>query len=391
MTFKEFDRTIDPRRLWNAAEFAQNYLRVVDGKNNGGGKRLREEVLYPRILDHLGDVSGKLLLDAGTGEGSIGRLAFRGGARVMGIDISILLLQEAYNRSARQEAVALADINSPTLLPFKADTFDAITCSLVLMWIPDITSVGQEFARISKPGSTIVIPILNPNVDQGVVAGQKAIDRTVKFPYFERSVEDYLKLLQSKPDGNIHPKRLRLQKTEYVRPSLDTLTKYPQMISRTFSPEFVILTFENTLELENRKQAVVLLLYNEKGQALFVHRTGTRPSLPDRWALPSETMENETLGDAVRRAGREELGINITGFRNIETFSANGNGNDLPTTHLICVEANQYTGKIENRVPLEFDEMLWLRFDAFFRSFPDDAKIGPLLKLLRQRHKEFER
>lgn len=85
--------SLSPAQAWN--KYADSYLQTVDGlnPNNGKGKRFRELVLYPHIFQTMGDLTDKEVLDAGTGEGSVARLALHKNAkRATGIDISVPLM-----------------------------------------------------------------------------------------------------------------------------------------------------------------------------------------------------------------------------------------------------------------------------------------------------------
>lgn len=239
-----------PENLWriNAGQF----LDVVDGKNNGEGSYIREGVLYPKVLNHLGSVNGKKILDAGCGDGIIGRLAMKRGAKVFGCDIVEEFLQEARRRSNNEEQVVLADLRQP--LPFTTDSFDRICLNLVLMWIPEIDGIIKETYRITKPGGKVVISLLHPwtalskvdnsdpnqpllilqnNIQDGIF--MRTVNKTAgPYTYYQRSLANYVNAFtkegfQMNPGDGID---------EVAAPKNSKVSE-----ARKLFPEFVILTF----------------------------------------------------------------------------------------------------------------------------------------------------
>lgn len=241
----------NPIQAW--IEHADGYVNVVDGKNDGRGKLLREEVLYSHLLRQFKDLEGKTVLDAGTGEGSFARLLLEHGAKkVIGIDIVETLAQEAVFRSYGKEEVVIADLNTDPnetgqpknicRLPFADSSFDAIVCSLVAMWIPNIQGLGPEFARISKRAAPVVIAILNPTFNKSDKNGMKLIDNTAgPFPYFNRSGQKYKRSLERRSANSQLP-YLHLVDTEYAAPHGRDLVRHPSLIPRLI-PEFIIYSF----------------------------------------------------------------------------------------------------------------------------------------------------
>lgn len=148
----------------------------------------------------------------------------------------------ARERSSSREHLVEGNLNDMGLdhfLPFSSNSFDLVTCSLVLMWIPNIDGLGAEFARVLRPEGRAIITILNPLVNKPSEEDYKTIDHYAgPFPYFYRTVPDYKETLQqpSKEDRSSH---LKLSKTSYVRPPLDLIMHDPKIFSRAIFPEFI--------------------------------------------------------------------------------------------------------------------------------------------------------
>jgi 2-polyprenyl-3-methyl-5-hydroxy-6-metoxy-1,4-benzoquinol methylase len=96
----------------------------------------REYLLLPSLLELIGEVKGRRVLDAGCGEGFLSRLLARQGASVTGIDISTMLLEEARRQEKEQPLNITYLQGSVTDLPDMGG-FDTVVSSLVLPIIPD--------------------------------------------------------------------------------------------------------------------------------------------------------------------------------------------------------------------------------------------------------------
>ncbi len=98
------------------------------------------------------------ILDVGSGAGQIIRHLLRVShptAEIIGFDLSAEMLRRARERlrSDRPMFVA-ADMMQ---MPFRDNSFDCITCGYVLEHIPDPLPGLAEFARVLKPGGTVML------------------------------------------------------------------------------------------------------------------------------------------------------------------------------------------------------------------------------------------
>lgn len=116
-----------------------------------------EEQILPLAARHL--AGARRVLDVGTGEGQVARLAARlGAARVVGVDPSRNQLALARRRAggpcyARAAAEAL---------PFPDRAFDAVVACLVLEHVPDHVPAVREMARVLEPGGRFVLFLNHP-------------------------------------------------------------------------------------------------------------------------------------------------------------------------------------------------------------------------------------
>jgi SAM-dependent methyltransferase len=143
---------LDPRSdLWEThAEWWQ------DGFTGGADAEYTEQIL-PLARRHLAGAAE--VLDVGTGEGQIARLAVADGAtRVVGVDPTWAQVLEARDRAggpvyARGGAAAL---------PFPDERFDAVIACLVFEHITDVDAAIGEVARVLRPGGRFAFFLNHP-------------------------------------------------------------------------------------------------------------------------------------------------------------------------------------------------------------------------------------
>lgn len=116
-----------------------------------------DEPIIDEILDRLpvGDA-----LDAACGTGRLAaRLASRG-FRVTGIDGSAEMLEVARTRLPDAK-FSEGDLQS---LPLPDDAVDLVTTGLALTHVPDLRPVYAEFARVLRPGGSLIVSDVHPDL-----------------------------------------------------------------------------------------------------------------------------------------------------------------------------------------------------------------------------------
>ena len=110
----------------------------------------------------LPDVHGKCVLDVGCGTGRVTRmLAERDPAHITAVDFSVNMLYQAREQlraAPRTELVAAQAL----ALPFTDESFDLVTCSLMISHVEDLQSFVTELARVARPGGHLLISDLHP-------------------------------------------------------------------------------------------------------------------------------------------------------------------------------------------------------------------------------------
>jgi SAM-dependent methyltransferase len=115
----------------------------------------------------LGDVRGRRVVDFGCGSGANSVLLARRGASVVGIDISISLLQIGQERLAANGVAGEANfvVGSAHDLPLAAGSVDVVFGIAILHHL-DLEMVAREVHRVLKPGGRAIFqePVRNSRV-----------------------------------------------------------------------------------------------------------------------------------------------------------------------------------------------------------------------------------
>ena len=100
-------------RTSNYDDYSAEYAAYVAQREQGGAEGDPLGIL-PCLLELLGDVTGRSVLDAGCGEGYLARVLAGRGARVTGIDLSPRLIEIAREKDTAGEIdYRVADLSQP--------------------------------------------------------------------------------------------------------------------------------------------------------------------------------------------------------------------------------------------------------------------------------------
>lgn len=183
---------------WDAAAAA--YGRYIARREQAN---LVQDALLSRMLDLLGDLSGRKVLDAGCGEGFLARVLASHGAHVTGIDLSARLIAMAREKDPHHSIdYHVADLSRP--LPAFAGHFDQIGSHLVLNDVADHRGFAATLASLARPGARVVLALNNPyslvvrghvldyfaNGALGMYGGLAG--QGIQAHYYHRTLEEYL-------------------------------------------------------------------------------------------------------------------------------------------------------------------------------------------------------
>jgi len=188
-------RNADPKELAKFTALAQSWW---DPK--GPSKPLHD--LNPLRLQYIERTAGlrtaglepKQVLDVGCGGGILSEAMARGGAQVLGIDLSqaVLDVAELHALEAKvtleYRAVAAEDLAQQ-----RPGAFDLVTCMEMLEHVPDPAASIKALAALVQPGGDVIVSTLNRNPLAFAVAivGAEYIARVLP-----RGTHEYLKFIR---------------------------------------------------------------------------------------------------------------------------------------------------------------------------------------------------
>ena len=125
-------------------------------EHTGGVDPEYTEQMLPLAAEHLRGATR--VLDVGTGEGQVARVATGVGAAVVGLDPVDEQLQTAVARGGGPRYV----LGAAEALPFAAGAFDAVVACLVFEHVPDHRPAIAEVARVLEAGGRFVLLLNHP-------------------------------------------------------------------------------------------------------------------------------------------------------------------------------------------------------------------------------------
>jgi len=118
---------------------------------------ITENIEQRLVLDMMGELAGRRVLDAGCGDGALVCAMASRGADVTGIDPDPAMLAAARSRAENAGLRATFLEDRVDRLPFADATFDVVTSVTVLCFVPDAAGAVREMARVLRPGGRLVL------------------------------------------------------------------------------------------------------------------------------------------------------------------------------------------------------------------------------------------
>lgn len=144
-----------PHELWDGA--VPDYLTA----NNWESINL----LFPAFTRAMGDLTGKVALDYGCGDGRYARmLAKLGAGQVIGVDRSHNMIASAIATDP-DSGVQYYELPDNRLAPLSDGSVDIVVANMVFMMSPSKSDLVQSFAeihRVLRPGGTFIYCITHP-------------------------------------------------------------------------------------------------------------------------------------------------------------------------------------------------------------------------------------
>jgi len=119
-----------------------------------------EMVINPVVFNFLGNLKGKIVLDAACGNGYLSRRMAKTAKKIFGVDFTEKLIDLAKSRdNPKNIEFSVGNLEN---LQFQDQEFDVVLCSMALMDIERIEVVVKELSRVLRVGGILVASIIHP-------------------------------------------------------------------------------------------------------------------------------------------------------------------------------------------------------------------------------------
>ena len=145
----------------------------------------------PYILELVGEVRGKKVLDAGCGGGFYSLCLSKKGAKVLGIDASEEMIKIAKRKASRNMLDAEFMVGDVSDLKIEDSVYDLVLSTLVLMDVKKLDNAVSELVRVTRDGGDIIVSVQHPILTAGDwerESGQKLFRKLDDY-FIERELE----------------------------------------------------------------------------------------------------------------------------------------------------------------------------------------------------------
>jgi ubiquinone/menaquinone biosynthesis C-methylase UbiE len=181
----------------------------------------RNFFLMPRMLEMLGDIRGRRVIDLGCGEGGYAREIASRGAHVIGVDGSERMLEVARQRAQTEKLeIEFVCANANALTPLLDRSVDIVVAAMSLMDVEDYRGAVAEVHRILVPDGSLVMSISHPCFTAPVSEWERRPENRHELRYFK--VDQYFErkvwadTISNKSDASILRRHRPLE--DYMRP-----------------------------------------------------------------------------------------------------------------------------------------------------------------------------
>lgn len=125
------------------------------------GDFFRQHLLNPALLELLGDVKGKTILDAGCGTGYLSRMLAARGAKMTGVEPAESMFNYAVFKE-KENPLGIIYLQEDLSEYHSKEKFDVVVSNMVLMDIPDYETAMRNCINVIKPSGTFIFSISHP-------------------------------------------------------------------------------------------------------------------------------------------------------------------------------------------------------------------------------------
>jgi len=222
------------KKKTNQKEYWKKVAKSYAGLVGETGDLVHSKVINPIVSKFLGDLKGKVVLDAGCGNGYWSRKMAKRAKKVVGVDFTEELLEVARSKSSASNLEFVTGDLRELCLP--DDEFDVVFCNMALIDVDGLEKAVSEMARVLKTSGNLIISIIHPcfenppNTSSLENKKGKKIGRLVKH-YFKTGI---IKDLDQNWDDKHHYQHCHYTISDY----LNTFSKYKLFIEKTSEPNW---------------------------------------------------------------------------------------------------------------------------------------------------------
>jgi SAM-dependent methyltransferase len=130
------------------------------GEHLGKSGTYHETVVVPNLIRIVNPKSSEKIIDVACGQGIVSRALAKSGAKIVGVDLSSLLINEAKRQSSE---ISYEIRSADNLEGFPNASFDKACLVLALQNIENYQSAIGEVARVLKPNGLFTIVLNHPS------------------------------------------------------------------------------------------------------------------------------------------------------------------------------------------------------------------------------------
>ncbi len=126
------------------------------------GDTFHQSVIDPLIERFVGDYKGKIILDAGCGNGYLIRKISQDAKRVIAADFSQSMLSIAQENTKSLSNIEYKNIDFTQPFPMESQSVDVVICIMMLQYLPALSVFAGESSRILTQDGIFIMVIDHP-------------------------------------------------------------------------------------------------------------------------------------------------------------------------------------------------------------------------------------
>jgi ubiquinone/menaquinone biosynthesis C-methylase UbiE len=139
-----------------------NVADLFDRKMGESGDNLNGLLIQPKLLELLGDLKEKIVLDVGCGSGYYSRQLALLADKVDGTDFSDNFIKICRKKYSDVPNIRFFQHDLSDVLPFNNLTYDIVIAKMVLQYVPSIELFAAESYRLLKPDGKLIFAVDHP-------------------------------------------------------------------------------------------------------------------------------------------------------------------------------------------------------------------------------------